>query len=878
MKHNGAMLKTFLTLIAFALVILPSTYAINSYSMTYHMTNTSTTAGTIEGIAFKEGEGCTASLSIRPYMLGTGFDLGVNYFSPDSTPIGTASRLNKNSLVCSDLGTFSTSTDLSTIMESYMDYTSNADNGNITLTTTYACSETSLFYDIEADMNDFDSFGNVVYRFGGTSTGFVSNASITSNAYASNYYNCFSNLHTHAPYIQIGSSGSSSVDYRRTAYAYYPFNSGTEGIVKYNFNLGNATYPVVSCSDSCTGTQSGFFDLFLVNVEDESYITIYSDSVDCSGGSAISGDISGSLTLSSDTEFMFIAISRNDDQGLVAPCARSYSHREPLDFNISVYVYEPDWNCSAWSTCVDGEQVRTCNDLNGLATPKSESQACFEFANETINIGFDDYYTMDTFFCRNDFAFIGCTPAAYTRDRLYPSGWNIPNWTVTSAFDGTTAYLYDMITLTNEKYYPDSSSENDLSLKMWYTPRKNFLPKFNETGINYVTCNATTEGRLPELWYDDVNETFFIAHNFTALSNYMGLSYRLAKCDGTVQHGTSELGCSYVDFGCNASFLGTFLGSVDYYTNDGCDITYPPARITTQIRDLTDNSTITIAENDITALDFAQDQSILSSDYREYEITNMNISHEYEIRFAMNPTNGLDDILSYCVYIDDVNIVFREEAPSCDSEGCSPSADYDGDGTYDYTFIRNIPVAGGCKVEVIEMYPACVPSSIYDEVKSILDDTDDTDEDNSVCLTDGTLATYDNAYKLWEYVADSPICEAEEEDTTTALNLYLPHPVIQDILKELNFPYSDYAIVWFFLSIFMLINYISIGLGVGVGILVKGESKEGKDFYIPFLAVFLVMIVGSTFGGFYPLEIGLPVIVSIGLMLWKSTEKIVGGG
>jgi hypothetical protein len=506
--------------------------------------------------------------------------------------------------------------------------------------------------------------------------------------------------------------------------------------------------------------------LLLVKVSDGSYSILSSSAVNCEApAKRISGTISGSLLLDKNTEYMFIFSSSNDDGTLVAPCSRAYEHREPLAYNISVYTYEADWNCSEYSTCDAGIMWRKCNDLNHIATDKTEFASCFEFADQTINLGFDDYYTMDTFYCYGS-GFPFYTVTTNTRSRLYPTGWNIPNWTRASPY--SSGYLYDMITLSTEKYYADANTVNPVSLKMWYIPRKYWLPSYNVSGTGLINCNETNQGRLPETWYNGINSTFFISRNFTALTPYMGLSYRDVKCDSTELQGTTDDLTAYFTnitgrpYGCPTAPV--FGGYEDYYTANGCP-TAPPSGLITQIIDLTANTSKSIvecdpvispqcpAENSITAYSFDDDSS-----YREYAIENMLINHTYEIRFAMNPINGLDDLYPYCIYIDDVNIVFRSSAPSCNINNCFD--DYNDDGVPDYSYVVTTPVSGGCKINVQEMYPSCVPSTIRQEIEDIVAGTADN---NYTCFPDDTMAIYDAATNDWDFIENNAICIAERE-------------------------------------------------------------------------------------------------------------------
>lgn len=707
-------------------ILLASTVSASTYTLSYYSTNTSATDGTVQGISVKEGEGCNVTLTERGYFTGTNFDIGVNYYSPDSTQIGTATRTGLTQIICSSFGTYSTSTDLNSYLEGYADYTASADDGNLTLSSIYSCTETGLYYDIIADMNDVDSFGNVPYRYGGSSTGFVSNATLTAAAYESNYYNCFSTLHTRPPYISISSGGSGSADYRRTAYAYYPFNSGSEGIVEYWFDLGNATVNVLDCSDSCTGTQSGYFDVFLVNVEDESYTSLYATSGDCIGGFEVTGELEGSLTLDSDTEYMIVTASRNDDAGAVFPCVRSYTHREPLGFNISVYVYQPDWNCTDWSACISGEQQRICTDLNGIATPKTEFQTCSVTVLENATLGFEAFVRdADVWKCTPDWAIIGCNYQLNETYRDSPLNWSI----------GENSFAKrDFLKMTEEW-----STEGSRSLKMWYIPPKQGEVQINSTGYP-ISCGNATSGTVPYVYQNISNDTFSVSFNVTFPAENMLLSLEVKGCP--------EQALQHTDFYNTLLFVPTGLCPERCYANT-CNGT-PNSRYIINMLDTTTGSSVF-------GTPFFSSASINRADQISLDMSNLGlvVGRDYTLTLAVYPEN-LDDASGNCVYFDNVRYERIGESFVDDFLGGTCASQCIGVDYYEATLLSN----GECSVKKVEY------GCSGDQINEALDNGED------ICNDDNTLLRLNPKTLLpeeinCEYGCEDNGCLTESEETET---------------------------------------------------------------------------------------------------------------
>lgn len=827
-------------MITFSLLFIAGPVAgLNSYTGTYHSTDTALGTSSIESPGVLKDESCTVTLEHKAYLVGSGFDTGVTHYSPATTPIGYASKTNKDLILCKTFGQFSSTSDLSGYYESYSEYTTTASAGNITLNTEYTCDETGLYYEVYGTSSDVDSNGNVVARYG---EGVVTGAQPTTfytDAYDSKYNDCYSDLNVSAALaLSVTGSPGVGVDKRRGVFTYYPFNSGPEGLVTYTFDLGSGTSSLLSCDDSCTGTQSGYAGVYLVDVEDESYVTLYSYSHDCAGGPwTVSGTLTDDLVLDTDTEYVIAVGSWNDDNGATWGCPVSYYFNEPAEFNISVYVYEPVWNCTSWSDCEDGEEWRTCTDLNGIALPKTEFQTCAVTVLENATLGFEEYYT--------DFA-LKCSPTW-----LIYCGWQIQNitrdtpvgWTVQEDF-ADEGLQRDNLRMTSEW-----ATEGSRSLKMWY------IPPMMGTPIDNATCGNSTYGVTPVITQDVSNDTFSVAYNVTFPAENMMLSFDVKGCpDQVIQHDplTTIFGIELCPRSCYA----------------GNCTTTPDSAFQFFIRD---------ESGDILTNYYDESVDPYESDTIELDLTGLGIvaGENYTLQFQALPEN-LNSQSGNCVMFDKVRYSVLAE-PYLDVVGgdCSVGSRCIGTTLYTTHQYEN----GACVV--VKKEDSCgLPSEILEKIENREDycDLDDSD----------ILNSYDYDISDWrevecEYGCEDDRCLTADDlvEQAEALSLYDPPELIADLLTEWGVTEDAFPEVWFFFSLFMLVNYFAILLGIGAALLVKGEGRDGgtsKDLWIPFTVVVFMILIGTTLGGYYPLEIGIPLIAFIGILLWKNSERIIGGG
>jgi hypothetical protein len=869
MQRNIALLLACLLTIFVLQFSVASSYPYTPPNFIVKNTTTTSSPMITHGVSLYTNESCSTSLLQKVTTNSNTYTIDNTLYSITGADFIHGTLNNQASLTCKTLQILETGNTAGGYYGGYSSIQTITSNTKSILTSNYSCETTGNTISFAVDpFTDTDVFGNVPNRLAVYNRHYpdlLFNA--TDYVKAENYNTCESGFENHAVFSN-NRINSLDIDGEERVYFYYPFNS-TGGRVNYSFYPSPSVGHLTFCGfagDVCSygaNTPTMNFRVYLYDTSSDSLQVLDSYSQDCGSNSTNSQTFSGTLNLGINNqnklyyfiveEFLYAATN-----GTGFGCDVGISMEEPAS-DISIYTYRGNYQCSETSGCHDGTKTLFCTDLNNIAPNETfyDPTGCFEFANQSINLGFDNFYTMDTFYCQNVFSFgFLCEPTALKRDRLYPTGWNIPNRTVTSSVYGT-AYLYDMITLTNEKNFPDSTQPNGLSLKMWYTPRKSWLPTFNGTGSDDIKCNATNEGRLPSLWYNNIDSAFFISHNFTALSPYMGLSYRVVRCEDAMLQGTSAPLCGYINYGCNASLFGKPLGSEDYYTYDGCQ--YPsnqklPSRMVTQIVDLTSNTSksITLGDNTnpsipINSYDFAVDKSYRSPDYMEHEINNMNINHTYEVRFALSPVSDLNDLSPYCLYLDDVNIIFREQAPPCNVRKCF--TDYDNNGIPDYSFEEDIESAGGCTPIITPMSLNCVPSSKAAEVIAIKAGTAGK---NYTCLPGSVMAMYDTAKDYWSFATNSSVCVAEEAAANASTGVIDALAPFAEGLQA-----SGLGFFLIFLSPIFWGFIIAIGIGAYVGY----KSKIAEIGVITILGILIIEAMPQ-FGIFPPWFIIIFIVIA----------------
>lgn len=791
-----------------------------SYEIEYYSTNTTMVSGTINTPSILKDENCQVTQNIRGYLIGSSFDVGVNYFSPDNVQIGTALKTNKNVIVCSTFGEYSTTEDLGNYYESYGTYTTTATNGNITLTTTYQCEETNIYYDVLGDMSEIDSFGNVVSRY--ASVGGTYDASYYDNTYSSNNNNCFSGLSSNPP-MSASISGSSCIDYRKSVYAYYPFNSGTEGIVKYDINLGNSTDNVLTCSDSCTGSQKGYANLYIVKASDETQSLLYSKTIDCAGSNRIDGNISGSLSLDPNEDYFITFASYNDDNGIVCPCSRSYTHKEPRDFNISVYVYDPDWNCTGWGECIDSEQLRICHDLNGIAIPKTEFRTCDVGVIENATLGFEEFTTLtDVLRCEPQHI-TGCPYVIQNISVDRPKDWTVVDPAIGKQY---------FISMASEW-----ATEGSRSVKLWFQP-----PRNGEV-IDASTCGNLTTGRLPQIYQNVSNTTFSVNHNVTFPYDNMIIEFDTKKCDNQVLHHSAVISTF---FGIN---LTTICNKNCYASPDKCE-DEPRGRYFFNIVD-------TVTSQSLLGTPFFDEAESLTKTPR-FDLSGLGIipGRVYNIVFAVFPEN-LNDASGDCVLFDNLKY-YTTENDLTTIVGADCESRCDGTTRIDSRKLSN----GNCLIVEREFSPLCIDEETAESIENL----------ENFCSDSTTLQRFNELTAKYDEISCDFVCEdgrcitEDEEDDIITDEELKSTGLVDGFLAIFNFE-INLGILNFIKSDFMLgIYFIFI-----VMIIIIRLTESWQIGAMSMFVMFVSYVFGSLIPGGIGFLLGAGIVIGLLFLLKKGS-------
>jgi hypothetical protein len=222
------------------------------------------------------------------------------------------------------------------------------------------------------------------------------------------------------------------------------------------------------------------------------------------------------------------------------------------NYSFSVWAYEPDFSCTAWSSCDLGTNTkdRICTDLNGKVPIEVQTTACTSETETLFNktLGFEDGYEENVYVCslHNPGLYLPCAADLGTYKTRIPT-----NWTNTASKDIIGVIMENTASLTN--IYSAVSGVNALMLR--YIPPKQYEPIVNPTSYPYppTVCGNKSVGSNGEITAPYNNESYVgISQNVTlSLSDNPEISLYSKKCPySEVQYDT--LADAFI-FGFNAS-------------------------------------------------------------------------------------------------------------------------------------------------------------------------------------------------------------------------------------------------------------------------------------------------------------------------------------
>lgn len=861
-RESMIMRITTLIPIAFAILLISisnvsavtSKYAFTGYTSVPYNANSD------RGVAFNYSDSCQVALeSTNTFTAASPFTSVLLYYPYLSASPITSTLTGVQNTDCRSWGetVMATATRNATngLYENGITYSQSASSGFVTTKTKYLCDVSGTDY--YANFSIFqsgDSANNCLWR-SRKEVAIGAFRHTTWNNLLVSEYNICGDL---SDWIKTtcNTDGSGSAGYSMTNQYIYPFNS-SGGIVQYSFSPPNV---VVTVAMSC----SGQYWIDLLDVESGTITNYKYDTYTCSGAGTIprtffsSASQSGTLPLPKDKEYLWIVTWEINLGG--AGSAWTATSIQP-NLNMSIYTYHPDFVCGAYSDCINGNQWRNCVDANHIAGDEIQTQSCFEFPTQQTYLGFDTFDTVNVWYCsQGSLIPSNCPRLPILRQRKVPSDWTRGGYYATDTLSSLTGWIEDYVDVSESVYYPPDSGSIETSLKMWYLPRKTFLPVFveNYTGSGYdrVICNETTLGQMGTVYRDDINSSFWVARNITAISPYMTLSYRVRNCDSVETQTTGGFACweaCLLTGTCTQAGVCNSTG-IDQYSWNGCP-EVPKSTIGVRLRDISSGSYPVYYSQAVSTDTF-------NLGYYEDAINNMNLSHIYELTFAVPPNGGVEDQNAYCVYVDDVNINFRNEPVSCTASGCDPTQDYNNDGVKDYTYITATPrTADSCNIQVSEFDPRCVPAGLVADAQALKDCTKNYTCDGS------TLVVKDCVTDTYSYTINNSYCTSQSH------------------LVDSTQPMTGDVIISSVASMFTIPAVIALLMSILISAIITGKVSTmfgqqtlsgGHGAGVIFVMSFISILTAFTVAGLFPLWLYIVLAVIAGAISAKLLG-IIGG-
>lgn len=835
-------MKNWVSLVAivFFLAIIPNSFG---YVYVGVYQNDTTTNMTTQAPSFYYEGNC--NLNISSYITTPADSIITQWYSPDNIV-----RLNTNPTytsqqTCRFQGNATSTTSLDDFFESK----------TVTQSTTTPSTWIKAYYVCEPDANNvvsysntnaLDSFGYYPYGYLKRTGGYCQVGSPGSlppvntqldgiiNAIYDDYYSdCGSRIGV-TDYLVKGKPNTATAScqinrfFGQTWWYNIPFRTSPFGEVNISVT-GNDFYQSGSswASLSCTTNK------------------IYLHNVNLNSTSLISSSVpySDSLPLNPDTEYWLLI-------GSECTGVASAGGTSTLGFNSSVYeininAYEPDYVCGPFSECEDLLKSKRCIDSNGIAPDKIIPQTCELGVLENATLGFEQSVDVTNTVCYplwdtavivyNYISGLGCTYVPYNITIQRPLNWSVFG-------DGATFNRYFM------EFTSEWATEGSRSLKLWTIP-----PKENE--YDGTICTNTTVGYFPEIDNYFSNSTMSIGYNVTFPAENMRLTFDVKRCDAQVHQ-------NYAFNAFNNSWISIQICPEYCYANS-CD-TQPNGNF---YFNLQANGT----SSSVFGSPIYQQLNDNKRHVFEYDLTNAGLvaGTVYELSFAVTGSN-IQDTTGNCIMLDNVRYDVLDQ-PFTDIVG--PDCTSTCVGT---TYYRSINLVGGdCIYEKEAWSPSCVTSSIAEELQNGSD----------VCLDSNTLLHYNPSIADHEEIycdngCSDGHCLTSDESTsnTLQLSLYDPPEIMANAFTEWGITSeNDLGIMWFAFSVFMLVNYIAIGAAIGVTKLFHDDSKQVHVDFKIFGSVCLTIIMGFFFGGYYPIEAGLTMLVILALFLYyEFGDKLTG--
>lgn len=468
---------------------------------------------------------CSLNIEYRASTTDSGsYTISNNYYSPDHNLILTTVPPYPfdNNISCYRFGDAQSSTALQNMFESTIISDFTADSMNSWQTVTYTCNEDATESFIYSHTMQQDTYGNYPFAYADqTQLGCCVGAYCTmcpTNQIQDEYLDYIKEV-INTGYYQTCSSQDLKNDNPRdytnpcpsTRYmsldhwVMTPFYTGASGII--NITISDFVYAE---SGTCGALNCSHRIYYYDQVTNDTLLLDqYPNTL----------PYSNTLTLTPDRQYwLLISECCNGATGGSGTCEYIYNH---TDYNISIWAYEPNWVCGAWSECNESVRHRTCFDANHKIANKSETQVCSVPIVYERQIGFEESYSSDVYICQRGWI---CELFANITTVQYPV-----NWTVLATRPDNVTALENFVNIVDDISCKDSyrpcNNGGDRSLMLRYIPPKSDEP----LNTVPVSCGNKTIGAFPIVTHP-YNNTTIISTNITFPSSFPELRYYVKKC------------------------------------------------------------------------------------------------------------------------------------------------------------------------------------------------------------------------------------------------------------------------------------------------------------------------------------------------------------
>ena len=576
-------LKKIVFLTAF-LMLFALTSTVSSYEFLSVFQDDGSSDHVVEAPSFFWDGECEVNINLLGTASHTGaFSFSNKWFSPDDTLIATSVPVYPNDITCLSQGVPSEDTSLNDFYESKTETLSTATSTDTWIRSTYNCTpdeNLDILYSNTAVLDSHDHFpyGYIENTGGycevgspGTFPTISTRLNDAINYIIDRYDTECSSQDLEIAEIGGASSGSCGINrfFATTFWYLVPFNSGSAGIVNISI-LEQVQREDGECSVTCITNNTYLYDTVL-----NSTTSI-----------GISLPLTQDLVLQHDRDYwLLIGTECIGGTGAAIPCTVDFNHTE---YNISIFAYEPIFECGEWSECESGIQTRICVDQGGLVPALIETRSCFDTPTFDLTLGFEEFVNIlnGVYLCQKQFWLIACLLDLQTIDALYPV-----NWTIVSELDNVGVERNNFIKMSSE-----TASVGSRSLKMWYIPPK--LEEPVNDGVGGTVCGNASSGSFPEATHP-YNDSLFISQNVTFDNPFAQIRYDVRKCNEPVlQYDLKAFGCGELCYAssCNDTPSGRYGVRIGRVNEMGIVTSFPPFSF---FDDSMNNETINVTDENI---------------------------------------------------------------------------------------------------------------------------------------------------------------------------------------------------------------------------------------------------------------------------------------